>query len=145
MSGVVAGIGCRKGAGADAILSAVDAALTGAGLGRSALSALATSEAKASEPGIEKAARSLSLPLLSVPDIALREAEPRVLTRSAASLAAIGVSSLSEAAALAAAGPRAQLLFARVASGTATCALAQLEEVAAHHGISVRATEADSA
>jgi cobalt-precorrin 5A hydrolase len=40
-------------------------------------------------------------------------------------LALVGVPSLAEAAALAAAGPTARLLVARIAIGSVTCALAE--------------------
>ncbi|HEV7251518.1 MAG TPA: cobalamin biosynthesis protein [Mesorhizobium sp.] len=122
---VVAGIGCRKGADVGAVLGAVDAALVAASLSRAALRALATSEAKAAEPGVREAARSLFLPLLTAPHAALRRAEPRTITRSAASTAATGLGSLSEAAALAAAGAGGKLLGPRIAVGPATCALAE--------------------
>ncbi len=52
---------------------------------------------------------------------------PGMLTRSAASLAATGTGSASEAAALAAAGPGARLLGPRLVLGPVTCALAEGE------------------
>jgi cobalt-precorrin 5A hydrolase len=54
----------------------------------------------------------------------LVSAGARTLTRSERVLAMTGVPSVSEAAALAAAGPGARLLAPRVAVGPATCALA---------------------
>jgi cobalt-precorrin 5A hydrolase len=57
----------------------------------------------------------------------LSAAGPRVRTQSARSLAAHGVGSVAEAAALAAAGPGATLVLERVASTFVTCALARPE------------------
>lgn len=116
---MVAGIGCRRGASAEEVLAAVSAARVGHGAAR--LDALATLEAKRDEPGIAEAAARLGLPLV----IAEATEDARGLTRSAASLAATGAASVSEAAALAVAGPRARLLGPRLVLGRVTCALAE--------------------
>ena len=121
---IVAGIGCRKGAAAAEIEAVVAAALLQAGLAAPALSAIATSVAKAGEPGITAAAAALGVPLLVVQQGELEAAGPRTLTASARVVAVTGVPSLAEAAALAAGGASAQLLGPRVAVGPATCALA---------------------
>jgi cobalt-precorrin 5A hydrolase len=59
-----------------------------------------------------------------VPQRDLEAAGARVVTRSERVLALMGVPSVAEAAALAAAGPASRLLGSRVAVGPATCALA---------------------
>jgi cobalt-precorrin 5A hydrolase len=89
------------------------------------LHALATADFKADEPGIVAAAETLGLPLIAVPQHELERASARCLTRSPASLAATGTSSVSEAAALAAAGEGSRLLGTRIAAGNVTCAIAQ--------------------
>jgi cobalt-precorrin 5A hydrolase len=122
---IVAGVGCRKGATAAEVEAAVAAALDRAGLAAPALSAIATSAAKSNEAGIAAAAATLGVPLLLVPHAELEAAGPRTLTSSARVMAATGVPSLAEAAALAAGGPTAQLISPRVAIGPATCALAK--------------------
>jgi cobalt-precorrin 5A hydrolase len=122
---IVAGIGCRKGAAAAEIEAAIAAALARAGFSADALSLLATSAAKAGEPGIAAAASALRLPLVSIPQDKLEAAGPRTMTTSERVIATIGVPSLAEAAALAAGGPAARLIAPRVAVGPATCALAQ--------------------
>ena len=53
---IVAGIGCRRGAPADAIMAAIAAALARSGLGKEALHSIATSAIKGEEPGIADAA-----------------------------------------------------------------------------------------
>jgi cobalt-precorrin 5A hydrolase len=107
----VAGIGCRKGVTAAEVLAAVEAA-GGADL-------WAVVAAKAGEAGVVEAAGLCGV-TLRVAEVG----EDRSVTRSAASLAATGVGSAAEAAALAVAGEGARLLGARVAVGRVTCAVA---------------------
>ena len=116
---VVAGIGCRAACPADALVAAVRAAE--AMSGRRA-TVLAAPESRAAVAG--EAARALGLALALVPAAELRAVQGRCVTRSARALAAVGVASVAEGAALAAAGPDGVLLLARVGEGWATCALA---------------------
>ncbi len=123
---MVAGLGCRRGAPAEDVLAAITYALSVAGREATGLARLATSAAKAGEPGLRHAAAVLGLELLSLPEAALHAAAPHCLTRSARALEATGLPSLAEAAALAGAGEGARLLGPRVAAGrAATCALAE--------------------
>lgn len=119
----VAGIGCRKGASADAVAAAV-AAATPPGC---EVEALATGDTKRSEPGLVAAAARLGLPVLFIAADALAAASPRAVSRSARVEALLGVPSLAETAALAAAGPRSRLLGPRLAVGDVTCAVAVAE------------------
>jgi cobalt-precorrin 5A hydrolase len=121
---IVAGVGCKAGASAREIEAAIGAALSQAGLESASLSLIATSSAKAHEAGLAAAAKDRGLKVVFVPQVDLEAASSRTLTRSDRVLAATGVPSLSEAAALAAAGPGARLLAPRIAVGPATCALA---------------------
>jgi len=121
---IVAGIGCRAGASAQDIEAAIRAALSQAGLEGNALGLIATSPAKATEAGIAVAANLRGLKLAVVAQADFESAGAQTATRSERVLAVAGVPSVSEAAALAAAGPGARLLAPRVAVGPATCALA---------------------
>ncbi|MBT1156137.1 cobalamin biosynthesis protein [Aminobacter anthyllidis] len=121
---MIAGIGCRKGAAHEDILSAIETALEAHGLAVTALSALATANLKRDEPGIVAAARRLDLPLLVVDDTALAAVASRTLSHSRASQEAANTPSVSEASALAAAGTDAALLGPRTVVGPATCAIA---------------------
>jgi len=121
---IVAGIGCRRGASAADVAAVINAALAHAALTPDALDAIATSQAKGSEPGIVAAAASFGLPLILVPQADLAAADARTATRSERVLALTGAASVAEAAALAAGGPQARLLAPRIALGPATCALA---------------------
>jgi cobalt-precorrin 5A hydrolase len=121
---IVAGVGCRKGAGAAEIEAAIAAALDRVGLSIAAVGVVATSAAKGSEPGIAAAATSIGVPLVLVAQDDLAVAGARAATRSERVLALAGVPSVAEAAALAAGGPAARLIAPRIAVGPATCALA---------------------
>lgn len=121
---MIAGIGCRKGAAPEDILSAIETALEAHGLAITALSALATAMIKRDEQGIFAAGLRFDLPILYVDDVALAAAAPRTLTHSIASIEASGSPSVSEASALAAAGEGSTLIGPRTVVGPATCAIA---------------------
>ena len=126
---IVAGLGCKAGASAEAVLAAIKAALARHAVPPGALDALATSHKKSGEPGIREAASRLAVPLQACADDALRAAQAGTLTHSTMSMAISGVSSLSEAAALAASGPGSRLFGPRLAREGVTCALATDGEV----------------
>lgn len=116
----VAGFGFRAGASVAALREVLDRAGGGEGL-----AALATAEAKAKAPAVQALARALGLPVLGIEPALL--AGQRVVTRSSRVEALFGTGSVAEAAALAGAGPGAQLWAARVVSadGMATAAIAE--------------------
>jgi cobalt-precorrin 5A hydrolase len=121
---IVAGIGCKRGADAAEIEAAIQAALASAGIATAELKAIATGTIKAAEPGIAAAAAKLGLGVMAIADAELKAAGARAVTQSDRVLALIGVPSLAEAAALAAAGPASHLIATRLVVGDATCALA---------------------
>lgn len=120
---IVAGIGCRRGVDAADVVAAVDAALRSHDLDRAVLSALATTTFKQDEAAIFAAARQLGLEVIVVEGANGGNAQD-TLTRSDISLAVAGSSSVSESAALAAAGKDARLLGPRLITGAVTCAIA---------------------
>ena len=121
---IVAGIGCRRGASAKAIMAAIEAALDHSGLAKGVVDIIATAASKGGEPGISDVAAALGLPLVLVAQHDLEAAAARSATRSERVIALTGVPSLAEAAALAAGGAAARLVAPRIALGPATCALA---------------------
>jgi cobalt-precorrin 5A hydrolase len=121
---IVAGIGCRRGAPADSIIAAIEAALAQTGLAKAVLDVIATPAIKSAEPGIADAAAALGLPLVLVAQSDLEAVADRTATRSERVLELTGVPSVAEAAALAAGGAHARLVAPRIAVGPATCALA---------------------
>lgn len=124
---IVAGLGCRTGVTEAEVLTAIDAALAAHNVETSELEALAVPEQKTDEPAIHEAAQTLKLVVLVIGRPELQKAGKRTLTRSDRSLEATGAPSASEAAALAALGPKGKLLGPRVAVGPVTCALASDE------------------
>jgi len=124
---IVAGIGCRKGASQADVEAAIDDALTQAKQGREALRLIATSDGKASEPGIVAAAEARGVPLVRVTPADLEAAGSRTQSSSPRVKELFGVPSVAEAAALAAAGPKARLILPRITLGPVTCALADTE------------------
>jgi cobalt-precorrin 5A hydrolase len=124
---IVAGVGCRRGAPASDIEAAIRAALSRADIATDALNGIATIAAKSAEAGIQAAAERLGVAVVLVPEADLQAAEPRTQTRSKRVRTFAGVSSVAEAAALAAAGPAARLIAPRLVIGAATCALAASE------------------
>ena len=141
---IVAGIGSRKGVTAGEVLAAIDAALAAHGLQREDLALLATAELKRDEAGVREAAEALGLELNVFESAALAAASDRTLTRSDASMIKAGTPSVSEASALAAAGPDARLLGPRLVQGSATCALATSDAIAHAEGSAGRFPAAPS-
>ncbi|SMF91965.1 cobalt-precorrin 5A hydrolase [Azospirillum oryzae] len=123
---VFVGLGCRRGCGWEEIAALVVTAFDEAALPDAArqLAALAAPAMKADEAGLAEAARALGLPLRFIEEDAMLAAQDRVHTRSATVLAAVGLASVAEAAALAAAGPGSRLLLPRRSTPRATVALA---------------------
>jgi len=121
---IAAGVGCRRGTPAPDIEAAIRAALARANITTDALDVIATIEAKSAEAGIRGAAEKLGVAVIVVSDADLKAASGRTETKSERSLALMGVPSVAESAALAAAGPTANLIASRLVVGTATCALA---------------------
>ena len=104
---IVAGVGCRKGASAADIGAVIGARARARRLRRRRRSTcIAAPELKRGERGIVAAAAALGVPLVLIPEAELEAAGARTQTRSERVLALIGLPSVAEAAALAAAGPR---------------------------------------
>ena len=94
---IVVGVGASRGVSTEEILETVDAALAKAGLSAADVSALATADLKADEPGILAAAKLRGWPLTCHPAAELAEVEvpnPSEVVRAAA-----GTHSVAEAAA----------------------------------------------
>jgi cobalt-precorrin 5A hydrolase len=119
---IVAGVGFRRGTTAEEIEALVRQALALHGAER--IDLLATEAGKAIEPGLQEAARRLSVALAACAAADLQGVTDRILTRSARVLEATGLASIAEAAALVAAGRNSRLLGPRLASARVTCAIA---------------------
>ncbi len=115
------GVGASRGVSAEEVLGLVDAALATAGLSRLSVTALATVDAKAAEPGIQQAAERRGWPLITYPAPQLAVLD--VPHPSAAALAAVGTPSVAEAAALASGD---ELVVSKQKSAMATAAVARI-------------------
>ncbi|WP_424214396.1 Rv2231c family pyridoxal phosphate-dependent protein CobC [Streptomyces sp. BI20] len=118
---VIVGVGGRSGVPEAEVHALVTEVLRVAGVAPGAVTALATVEAKAAEPGITGAARRLGVPVWGYPaDRLAAVAVPGAASERA--LAAVGTGSVAEAAALAGGGGA--LLVPKRRSASATCAVA---------------------
>ncbi|MBA4776948.1 MULTISPECIES: cobalamin biosynthesis protein [Agrobacterium] len=121
----VAGIGCRRGTGPAAVIAAVRAAERAFDV---TAECLATAPLKAGEAGLLEAAKSLSLSLEIVSQERLEAVASKTMTFSQASLDHAGSPSVSEAAALAAAGENARLVAPRLVVDDVTVAIATTDD-----------------
>ena len=103
------------------------AAALGARLAHGKADLVATAADKAGHPARVAAARELGLAIVPVPEEAMQAMAPHLVTCSFRSVAARGIGSVAEAAALAAAGGGARLDGPRIVSddGLATTAIAR--------------------
>ncbi|MFD8077049.1 cobalamin biosynthesis protein [Streptomyces sp. NPDC059718] len=104
---VVVGVGASRGVAAADVLALVRSVLAEAGVPEPSVTALATVDGKAGEPGLVAAAARLGVPLVTYDARTLAAVD--VPSPSGAPLAAVGTPSVAEAAALAAA-PGGELL-----------------------------------
>ncbi|MEE9987883.1 cobalamin biosynthesis protein [Agrobacterium pusense] len=128
---IVAGIGCRKGATAGMIIAALRAAEQDFGV---KADRLATAPLKSREAGLAEAAKTLSLSLEIVAQHRLDAVISKTLTFSRASFERSGLPSVSETAALAAAGENARLVAPRLIHGDVTVAIATADGAAPEDG-----------
>ena len=120
---IVAGVGYRNAASADDIDAVVRRAMATASV--PAIDGLAVPAFK--EMDIAAAAcvaKAFGVRLMRMTDADLAKAAPNCVTAMSHAMPGCGSASVAEAAALAAAGPGACLLLARIADARATCALA---------------------
>ena len=113
---VAAGLGCRKGCLGEEIAALVRLALDEAGLEADDLTGLFAPAFKQGGAGLTEAAGLLGVPLVLMPEAAMKNAEPRAVTRSERVVTLTGLGSVAETAALAGAGSQSRLLRARIAS-----------------------------
>jgi cobalt-precorrin 5A hydrolase len=116
---IIAGLGCRPGVEDTAIL----VLLREAARGLPPVTHLAAPAFRREVAALYRAAAALDLPLLFVEQAALERVQPLCPTRSEAALATIGLASVAEACALAAAGEGARLLRPRISGAGVTCAI----------------------
>ncbi|MBL0929980.1 MAG: cobalamin biosynthesis protein [Alphaproteobacteria bacterium] len=125
---VTIGIGCKSGAPSEEVLALVRATLADARLSPSAVACIATIDRKKDEAAIAAVATELGVKtrFFSAAELA---AETRIAQASEHVSDAVDTASVSEAAALLAAGPDAKLIVPKRKSAHATCAIAATGDV----------------
>jgi cobalt-precorrin 5A hydrolase/precorrin-3B C17-methyltransferase len=119
----VVGVGTSTGATADEVIAAVGTVLDEAGLAPESVDRIATVDRRAEHPALTGLAAHLGVPVRAfAPDVLDQVV---VANPSDAVHRAVGTHSVAEAAALAAAGRDAELVVEKVASATATVAVAR--------------------
>ena len=119
------GIGAERGVAPAEVAELAHGALAEAGLSPAALACIVSVDVKSDEGAILDLARALDVPARFFDAATLAEEEARVSQRSEIVRAAVGTPSVSEAAALAAAGPDAELIVRKRKSKRVTCAIAR--------------------
>lgn len=118
------GVGCARNCPAEELIDLVEETLAEAGIAREALKGIYTLDLKADEPAVQALARRFDLPVRLFDAEELERETPRLATPSEVVFAEVGCHGVSEAAALAGAGPAAQLHVTKRKTRNATCALA---------------------
>lgn len=121
---IALGVGCARNCAPEELAGLVASTLTEARVAPEAVHSVNTLDLKADEPAVIALAQGLAAPL-RVFDAPTLEAEtPRLITPSDVVFAEVGCHGVSEAAALAQAGPEARLHVAKRKTANATCAVA---------------------
>lgn len=118
---LIAGMGCNRGTGMEALLALLLRTLHNAGLALESLAAITSVDAKADEPALQQLAQGLGIPFVTYPRVVL--AAQAVPTPSAAVASHMGTPSVAEASVLA---HGARLLVAKQRSPEATCAVGRI-------------------
>lgn len=120
----VLGVGCARGCAPAELAKLAARVLRQAGIAPGALAAVATVDLKADEPAVLALARGWDVPLRLFPAAELEAETGRTASPSDVVFAEIGSHGVAENAALAAAGPAAELLCPKTKTAMATAALA---------------------
>ena len=121
---VMLGVGCARGCPANDLIDLVMRELALADINASAIAGVFSVDLKADEPALHALAAMLAVPLRVFDRETLGALAPRLQNPSAVVQNEIGIPGVAEAAALAAAGDRAELIHPKAKSGQATLALA---------------------
>ncbi len=121
---IAIGIGCRRGIAKESFVEMIQRVLSQIGDAAEVIE-LFTIEDKHDEAGLLAAVADLRLPIRFLSRAALQSVEASVMTPSRKAETALGVASVSEAAALAGAGRDGVLVMSRIASEGVTCAVAR--------------------
>jgi cobalt-precorrin 5A hydrolase/precorrin-3B C17-methyltransferase len=125
---LVVGVGCERGTAPDEVIGLIQSVLDCHDLAPAAIAAIASIDVKADEEAIHLAARHFGVAATFFSAEELRLETPRLRNPSDIVAREVGTPGVAEAAALAAAGPDAELLAEKTKSLRATCAIARAPE-----------------
>lgn len=121
---ITVGMGCERGARASAAVELLTSCLEQAGGALEAIAAIGTLDLKGDEPALHAAADIANSPLRLFTASALEQESDRITSPSEEVWQTVGTHSVAEAAALALAGDRGELLLTKTSANGVTCALA---------------------
>lgn len=122
----VLGLGCERGTDWNDVRMLAERALQQVGIGSEHLLAVVSIDTRMDEPAILEVATHFRLPVRFFNVAALERETPRLKNPSEVVFAHVGCHGVAEAAALAAAGPDAELVLPKIKSGFATAAIAKI-------------------
>ena len=121
----ILGLGCESGADWNDVRMLAEKALQEVGIGSEQLLAIVSIDTRMDEPAILEVATHFRLPVRFFKAAALEQETPRLKNPSELVFAHVGCHGVAEAAALAAAGPNAELVLPKTKSRFATVAIAR--------------------
>ena len=119
------GIGCERGAALEEIAALARDCLDAAGLAPEAVAGVFSIDLKADEPAVHACAESLGVPARFFAASALEAEAPRLRNPSDLVFREVGCHGVAEGAALAAVGPKGELVVDKTKSVRGTCAIAR--------------------
>lgn len=122
---LVVGIGCERNASTDEVIALVTQTLSANSLAPASIAAIASIDIKSDEAAIHVTARHFRVPARFFTAEDLCKESSRLKNPSALVEKEVGTPGVSEAAALAAAGPQSELIVEKTKSLRATCAIAK--------------------
>lgn len=128
---LVVGVGCERGVDAAELSELVETAFEQSRLALGSVACIATIDLKEDEPAIRALAEGMGRPLRLFSAPRLEDETPRLANPSETVFAAVGCHGVAEAAALAAAGEKAELTVPKRKSPRATVAIARAPRIVA--------------
>lgn len=125
---IAIGVGCERGCSARDMIDLIGQTLDEAGIALHAIAGLFSINVKMDEPGLLETAQHFGVPVRFFSAERLNEETPRLQNPSSIVKKQVGCPGVCEGAALAAAGPEAQLIVPKNKSPRATCAVAMAPE-----------------
>ncbi|MGZ9722673.1 cobalamin biosynthesis protein [Rhizobium miluonense] len=123
----ILGLGCERGADWNEVRALAERAFHEVGIGSEQVLAVVSIDTRMEEPAIIEVAAHFRLPLRFFEAAELERETPRLKNPSELVFARVGCHGVAEAAALAAAGPDAELVLPKIKSGFATAAIARID------------------